>query len=938
MSFLRSFKSNIFVFLLVLVSVLAANTKDIQNVWQDTSFSDFVEGTLTDGGANTYVAADGTIRLINVWDLNSDGYLDIVFPSSHDQNEKPDSFIYLGEFNFDPMKRIELPSDGGRAVEIADLNRDQYLDLILVNRFNGTRTDLDSYIYWGSQLGFDPSKRARLPTRGGEAVAVADLNMDGWPDIVFANSGLSYHVAVDHFNQSFIYWGSSAGYSQNNRTTLKTVLGRDVKIFDLDQDGLLDLVFAEEGNQNDEAGICIYWGDGKGNFNNRPPSRLPGERTVAVAVEDLNGDNWPEIILANSARLKAREMGIYNIVDTIAIDSFIYWGSKKGYSRAERTSLPTVGAKAVDVADLNDDKRPDIVFANGGGGATFIYWGSSAGFKPYRRTALPSAGASDVKIEDINQDGYFDLVIAQKDKGHSKKDESLIYWGNPKGLDKDQVTAIPTLGATGIAIGDLDANGKKDLVFANKRDGSSHPPSLIYWGNQKGRYKKKHRLSLPTSGPGMYAAADINQDNFPDLFFPMINPIIYWGSTAGFSQKQTTRLNTQQMYSGRFADFNRDGYLDLASNEWKPGHQETSLYWGGPTNYSKDNRFVFHVSGLRHHTVADLDQNGWLDIIFTSTTNQELFIYWNQEEGFNNNKKTRLPTAVSVSAEIADLNADGYLDIIAPNLFDLNPAPGQPQSFGGSPQGNTFIYWGSSKGYSTSKRQTLPSIGNADVAVADLNQDNRLDLVLTSYHAGYTRSHPSTIYWNSAQGFDASKSTQLPTNSASGVLVTDFDQNGYKDILFSCHSKNGNHRNNAFLYWGSNKGYSPNHRSLLPVLGPHFLSVIDIGHIYDRGDRYDFISAPFDGGINPTFSKLSWKGDTPFRTALEFQIRTAPTRQQLDNRPWQGPNGPKSFYQKSPAVLDSFPKRFRWIQYKASLISPASANSPVLRSVSISFN
>ena len=100
----------------------------------------------------------------------------------------------------------------------------------------------------------------------------------------------------------------------------------------------------------------------------------------------------------------------------------------------------------------------------------------------------------------------------------------------------------------------------------------------------------------------------------------------------------------------------------------------------------------------------------------------------------------------------------------------------------------------------------------------------------------------------------------------------------------------------------------------------------------------DFISAPFDGGINPTFSKLSWKGDTPFRTALEFQIRTAPTRQQLDNRPWQGPNGPKSFYQKSPAVLDSFPKRFRWIQYKASLISPASANSPVLRSVSISFN
>jgi len=36
-------------------------------------------------------------------------------------------------------------------------------------------------------------------------------------------------------------------------------------------------------------------------------------------------------------------------------------------------------------------------------------------------------------------------------------------------------------------------------------------------------------------------------------------------------------------------------------------------------------------------------------------------------------------------------------------------------------------------------------VGNADAAVADLNRDGLLDLVLTSYHAGHTRSHPSTI-------------------------------------------------------------------------------------------------------------------------------------------------------------------------------------------------
>ena len=112
--------------------------------WTTSSFLDFVDGTLTDGGANTYVGADGTVRLINLRDLNNDGNLDLFFPSSHDHNEKVDLFIYWGNSGFGPEGRTRLPSNGGKAVAIADLNQDRHPDLILVNRFNGTRRDLDS--------------------------------------------------------------------------------------------------------------------------------------------------------------------------------------------------------------------------------------------------------------------------------------------------------------------------------------------------------------------------------------------------------------------------------------------------------------------------------------------------------------------------------------------------------------------------------------------------------------------------------------------------------------------------------------------------------------------------------------------------------------------------------------------------------------------------
>ena len=343
--------------LLVVLWTVSSGKSESNREWTTSSFLDFVDGALADGGANTYVGADGTVRLINLWDLNNDGHLDLLFPSSHDHNEKVDLFIYWGRSGFDPDGRTRLPSNGGKAVTIADLNQDGQPDLVLVNRFNGTRSDLDSYVYWGSRTGFDPGRRTLLPTRGAEAVAVADLNGDGWKEVVFANSGLSYHVPVDRFNRSFIYWGDPSGYSPDRRTSLKTVLARDLEIADLDRDGALDLVFAVEGNRDEESGAWIYWGDGRGDFSGRPPTRLPGERSSAVAATDLNGDGWPEVALANRFRLRAREIEIYNIIDTVAVDSYVYWGSPEGYGAGEPSRLPTVAA--MDVEGGRPQRRPE---------------------------------------------------------------------------------------------------------------------------------------------------------------------------------------------------------------------------------------------------------------------------------------------------------------------------------------------------------------------------------------------------------------------------------------------------------------------------------------------------------------------------------------------------------------------------------------------------
>jgi len=902
-----------------------------------TGFLDFIDGTVADGGANTYVAADGTIRLINLWDLNGDGNIDVVFPSTHDNNEKVNLFIYWGKGGFSSERRTELPTNGAKAIAIADLDHNGYCDLIVANNANETRTDLNSYIYWGSETGFESRRRTELPTQAAEAVTVSDLNGDGFPEIIFANGGFTYHSVEDHFNQSYVYWGSREGYSKERRSALRTVNARDVKVADLNRDGYLEIVFANQGNTSGESGALIYWGNSNGNYSEARSTLLPGEFSSAVALADLNGDGYTDIVLANKFRLRGRDLGIYNMVDSMAISSYIYWGSPQGYSVERRTELPTVGASSVAVGDLDRDGRPDLVFANDGGGASYIYWNSVDGFHPDRRTALPTLHASKCAIDDLNGDGYSDLIFANNNDGKSHKTVSYIYWGGREGFSPARRTELPTLGAAAIGIADLRREGSKDLVFINKEDGTAGGPTdtYIYWGSAEGTFSADRRQVLPTYGPYSYSAADINNDGYVDLFIPETGrQTIYWGGPQGYSQANKTVVAPVTAFSGVIADFNRDGYLDLVLGEWSPGGDEACLYYGGPAGFSADNRFVFKIGNVRFPAVADLNRDNWPDVIFPTTTGQ-LVIYWNGPQGFDNARKTILPCRAAVAVKIADLNADGYLDIIVANLYDPNPPAGSMSAFGGSPEGDTYIYWGSAQGYSESRRLVLPSMGTHNVAVADLNGDGLLDLVLSCYHAGSTRNHPSYIYWNSPTGFNAERVTLLPTNSAAGILIADFNRDGYKDILFACHEKDENHRTDSFLYWGGPGGYSVGRRTTIPGVGVHMLTTVDIGNVYDRIDRYDYVSRPLNGGPGAHFERIDWKGDTPFQTGIEFQVRTAPTRDGLALSQWQGPSGPKSFYREPGSRLSGLSANARWIQYKASLISPGSANSPVLRSVSI---
>jgi hypothetical protein len=414
-----------------------------------------------------------------------------------------------------------LAADGSRA----DLNQDGYLDLVFSNYCSGTisttwQYEIDSYIYWGGPDGYTTTHRLELPTQGANGNTVADLDEDGYLDIVFSNvgGGSGSSPNPDGVN-SYIYWGGPDGYTTTYRLELPTNGSTGCSVADLDQDDDLDIVFNNYVTITSpyyEIDSYIYWGNGtRTGYSSSNRTELPTVGAVANYVVDLDQDGYLDIVFSNyNQNFTPSERYIST---TYEIDSYIYWGSASGYAIANRTDLPTIGAYGSSVADLNGDDALDIVFSNRHSAASgefvynvdsYIYWGD--GTKNYtvtNRTGLPTMGTYGNSVADLDGDTWPEITFSNHQSSPSDHIvDSYIYWGQGTGIPSTSFTTttsgrtgLPTIGAAGNTVGDLDNDGDLDIVFSNRRNDEDHNQnSYIYWND--GGFSESSRTELPTLG------------------------------------------------------------------------------------------------------------------------------------------------------------------------------------------------------------------------------------------------------------------------------------------------------------------------------------------------------------------------------------------------------------------------------------------------------
>ncbi len=403
-------------------------------------------------------------------------------------------------------------------------------------------------------------------------------------------------------------------------------------------------------------------------------------------------------------------------------------------------TMAAVDSVGVFIVDLNLDGRNDVVVTRLGSNSIAVFMNttasgaSSATFAAPQTFATPSQPCC-IAAGDLNGDGRSDLIISSQAAANMSVFLNTTTAGAAAVSFASRVDFSTGSGPRGLAIADLNGDGRPDVLTANRY---SNTLSILLNTTAAGAaapsFSSKQDFATGDN-PQSVTAQDINGDGRPDVavanFYSSSVSVFLNNTAAGASSASlSTRTDFATVANSRTVaggDLNGDGRPDLATANYNNGTisvlLNTTALGASLPSFTVHQEFSVDTKPTDIQ-FGDLNKDGKLDVLVTTRFQSSLSVLINSTlpdaDSATFTSFQRIATQSDpLFLAVGDLNRDGLLDLATTS--DSSDVLALVT--------NTTTVAAIESGWSTSSVNV--GSGPQKVSSGDLNNDGRPDLIVS---------------------------------------------------------------------------------------------------------------------------------------------------------------------------------------------------------------